>query len=108
MKWWQDNYNQVSGDYDLGKSMSKSAKKNGGVGWDGGDFDSWTEKGQSDRTYYVKGQERSMGNLDPFGENPAMTKQDPKAFQQQEMLKQAGIEDAGAGVTRSRCIAHPR
>jgi hypothetical protein len=90
--WWDGAYNQVSGKKDLGKSVSKSAKKNGGVGWDGGSQDSWMSKGQTNRTYYDKnGQQRDMGSLDPFGEHGNAFRQDPKAAKQQDMLRQAGI-----------------
>jgi hypothetical protein len=90
--WWNGAYNQVSGKKDLGKSVSDSAKKNGGVGWDGGSQDSWMAKGQTNRTYYDKnGQQRDMGSLDPFGEHGNAFRQDPKAAKQQDMLRQAGI-----------------
>lgn len=90
--WWDGAYNQVSGKKDLGKSVSDSAKKNGGVGWDGGSQDSWMAKGQNNRTYTDKnGMTRDMGQLDPFGKHGNRFRQDPKAADQQDMLRQAGI-----------------
>jgi hypothetical protein len=87
-QWWDGAYNQVSGDYDLGKSVSDSAKKNGGVGWDGGSFDSYMAKGDANRTYTDKnGQSRTLTtgqSMTPMAANPQIRKQT-------DMLRQAGI-----------------
>lgn len=80
--WWDGAYNQRTGGYDLGKDVSDSAKKNGGVGWDGGSFDSWSAAGTEKKKVYGKdGQVRYM-------DMPA----NPKKAKQQDMLRQAGID----------------